>query len=136
MSYSNYLEVQLLDLVFGNTSFVPSGTLWIALSTTDPTEDGSAIVEPVESSGYSRAAITNDKNNWSSAELGSGLLFNVVDITFPTASGDWGIISHFGIFDQQTSGNMYGCGAVNRAKFVYSGESPTMGSGTLRVYTD
>lgn len=136
MSYSNYLEVKLLDQVFGGVSFTPSGTLWIALSTTDLAEDGSTITEPPESSGYTRASIVNTKSGWSGAQLGSGFLYNIVPITFPLASGDWDTISYFGIFDQQTSGNLYGQGAVSRPKFVYSGETPTFSSGSLQLYMD
>jgi hypothetical protein len=136
MSYSNYLEAKLLDSAFGGVPFIPSGILWIALSNTDVGEDGSTITEPPFASGYSRAFITNDKSNWSSAEVGSGFLYNVVPITFPSASGDWGTISYFGVFDQQTSGNLYGAGNINRPKFVYSGDTPIFASGHLYMYMD
>ncbi len=106
MSFTNFLEHAVLDYVFGLTSYVPSGTLYVGLSTTTPTEAGGNFTEPA--SGYARVAVTNNKTNWSTATQNgtSGEIHNRTTITFPTSSGNWGTITHAGLFDHSGAGNL------------------------------
>lgn len=46
---------------------------------------------------YSRVSCFGS-GNWDTPVNGRG--FNTNDIVFPTATADWGVITHFGIFDQ------------------------------------
>ena len=45
MGFTNYLEQALLDYAFGQTSFTPSGVLYVGLSTTTPSEDGTNFTD-------------------------------------------------------------------------------------------
>ncbi len=139
MSFTNYLENRILDYVFGQTAITSSGTLYIGLSTTTPGEDGSSFTEP--SSGYARAAIPNVKaatSGWSSAvQLStSGEIHNQGTITFGTATGPWGTLTHAGIWDSLTNGNLLTASALGVQKSPTSGDVVSFASGTITIRLD
>jgi len=43
--FSNYWENKILDHIFGKGSYAPP-TIYVGLSTADPTDDGSGLAEP------------------------------------------------------------------------------------------
>jgi hypothetical protein len=99
MSLSNVVENEmLLDFLTRHS------TLYLALSTTDPGEDGSGISEPV-GGGYVRrligdVTITDDE------------LSNDDAITFPISGGDWGLLAYGAIFTQVSGGTFLMSGAA------------------------
>jgi hypothetical protein len=133
-SFSDYLENGLLNYVFGETSFVPSGTLHIALSIADPLDDISGLVEPLAGSGYARAAVVNDKAvGWTVSSAGT--LSNKNDITFPEATGaGWGTITHFAIMSEPTgTAHMLGHADLTVSKVIANGDTPKFSAGDLDI---
>jgi len=122
-SFGNYLEDKLLDHVVGKTSFTMP-TCYVGLSTADPTDDASGNAEPAD--GYARVA--TDGDDWNASSGGS--ISNAEDITFPEASGDWGTITHFALWDAATVGNMLAHGALASSKHIESGEIAKFAGGT------
>lgn len=127
---SNYLELEILDHIFGKGAYTPP-TIWVALSTTDPTEDGSGKTEP-SGNGYARKSTA--AADWQTAS--GGATQNVNDITFAEASGSWGTIAYFMLYDAETSGNMLYFGAVNPTKAIGSGDTAKFAAGDLDVSED
>jgi hypothetical protein len=139
MSYTNFLEHASLDHVFGGTTFTASGTLYVGLSTTTPAEDGTNFTEPATASGYARVGIINNKTNWSTASQvsTSGEVHNRTAITFPTSTGNWGTITHFGIFDNPTTGNLYLQAALSGGpQTININNQISFSSGTLKIRMD
>lgn len=141
MSFTNYLEHATLDYLFGATAFTPSGTLYVGLSTTTPGEDASSFTEPAGASGYARAAIPNVKastSGWSSAaQLStSGEIHNQGTISFGTASGNWGTITHAGIWNSLAGGNLLTQSALALQKTPTSGDVVTFPSGAISIRLD
>lgn len=101
---SNYLENALVNAVLRNTTYTSPATVYVALFTTNPNEDASGT--EVSGSNYSRMAVTF-------AAPSNGSTSNSALITFPTPSGAWGTITHFGIFDAASSGNLLWYGALD-----------------------
>lgn len=139
MSFTNYLEHATLDLMFGATAFTPSGTLYVGLSTTTPGEDGSNFTEP--SSGYARASVPNVKaatSGWSSAaQLStSGEIHNQGTISFGTATGPWGTITHAGIWNSLVGGNLLTANALTVQKAPTSGDIVSFPSGAITIRLD
>ncbi len=138
MSFTNYLEHATLDYLFGQTSYTPSGTLYVGLSTTAPTEAGANFTEPNATGGYARVAVTNNKTNWSVAsQVGtSGTISNNTAITFPEASG-WGTVSYFGLFDGSgVSANLLVQSQLAVAKTVGPNDVLRFSSGNLVIRMD
>jgi hypothetical protein len=129
-SFSDYWENKILDHVFGKSSYSPP-TIYVALSTADPTDDGSGIAEP---SGNGYARVQTQASNWNAASSGS--LDNANDITFPEATGNWGTISHFALFDAASEGNMLAHGSLSASKAIGSGDTAKFAAGDLDVSLD
>lgn len=138
MSWTNYLEKEILDHVFGcgTRDFSPPSDLYVFLSKADPGEDGSAIDEP-SGGGYSR--VGTDEGDWNAAVTGGdgkGLVDNANLVDFGTASGDWGDITHFGVADDPTAGNVLMSAALTTPKTVQNGDPVRFPTGDLQATLD
>lgn len=130
-SFSDFWELEILDHVFGKGSYTPPTNIFIALSTADPTDSGGSIAEP---SGGSYARKSTAPADWDAAVAGA--LDNANAITFVTATGSWGTISHFALFDALTGGNMLAHGTLSTSKTIGSGDTASFAAGDLDVSLD
>jgi len=62
-SFTDFLENELLDHVFGNAAYTSPATLYIGLSTSTITDAGGNVTEPVGGS-YARVPVTNNATNF------------------------------------------------------------------------
>ena len=135
-SFTDYLEVQILDHVFGRTTFTAETGVHVALSTTTPTDAGGNFTEPV-GSGYTRVSADNDKTTWSNATSGTSTVDNNIAVTFPQATGDgWGTVTHFGIYDTYAGGYLLGWGELTSPRSITDGDTPHFASGDLDISLD
>jgi hypothetical protein len=130
-SFGNFLENELLDHVFMKGSYTPPTSIYIALSTADPTDSGGSIAEPT---GGSYARKSTAGADWDAAA--SGALDNANAITFAEATGSWGTITHFALFDHLTAGNMLAHGALSASKTISDGDTASFAVGDLDVSLD
>jgi len=126
-SFGDFWEDEVLDHLFGKGSYTPP-TIYVALSTADPTDDASGIAEP-SGNGYARVATAG--SDWDAAS--GGALANAEAITFPTASGSWGTITHFALFDAATAGNMLAHGELGASQAITLNEIPRFPAGDIDV---
>lgn len=131
-SFSNYLELELLDHVFGAAAYSAPATLYVALFTATPSDAGGGT--EVSGNNYSRVSVTNNSTNFPAAS--SGAKSNGAAITFPQASGSWGVVTQFGIFDASTSGNLLVWGDLTASKTVDSGDTVSFAIGDLDITLD
>jgi len=129
-SFGDYAENKILDHIVGKTSFTMP-TAYIALSTADPTDDGSGMAEP-SGNGYARVATTGA--TWDAAS--SGATANAAIISFPTATGSWGTITHFAIFDASTSGNMLAHGELDTPTAISTNQIARFAIGAFDITLD
>lgn len=125
-SLSNYAENKLLDHVFKVTSFTVPTNIYVGLSTADPGEAGAGLAEP-SGNAYARVQM----NSWSAASSRANA--NAGTVTFPTATGSWGTITHYAIFDASTGGNMLGYGTLTTANAVVNGNIVVFAIGEIDV---
>ena len=123
---SDYLEIKWLDHVFHNTAFTVPTNIYIALSTTLPTDAGTNVSEP-GAGNYARKV----HNTWNIAATRK--VTNNGVITFNTANGSWGTISHYAIYDAITAGNFLGFGSLSVSKSVVSGNTPSIADVEIEV---
>ena len=126
-SISDYLENALLDHVLKVGTFAVPTNIYIALSTTDPLDDASGLTEP---SGGSYARILC--NVWDAAA--SRRTQNTAQITFATATGAWGEVTHFAIVDALVGGNMLAHGMLFEHRIVTTGKTILFKAGELDIY--
>lgn len=138
---TDYAENKLVDAVFRGQALGAPATFYVALFTT-ACSDAAAGTE-VSGGSYARVAVTSSLANWAGTQsAGSttassgtgGATSNNAAITFPSPTANWGSVTHFGIFDASTAGNMWVCQALTASKSVNSGDSaPAFNAGALTV---
>ncbi|MBM4029195.1 MAG: hypothetical protein FJ280_27925 [Planctomycetes bacterium] len=129
-SFSDYAENKILDHLFGKGNYTPP-TIYVGLSTTDPGDSGAGLSEP-SGNGYARVVTT--PADWNAAA--GGLLDNAHAITLGPATGDWGTLTHFALFDAAGGGHLLLHGALVHPKTIESGDSARFAGGELTVTLD
>lgn len=129
-SFSDYWENEILDHLFNKSTYTPP-TIHVGLSATDPGDDGAGLSEP-NGNGYARVQM--EAADWNMAT--GGLLDNASVITFNTATGNWGMLTHFALFDAASGGNMLAHGTLVEAKVIGSGDTARFAAGALDVTLD
>jgi len=122
---SDYLENKVLDHVLGTTSYTMPATVYIGLSTGSFADDNSGT--ELSGFGYARQSVAFDA-------AASGTTDNTAAIDFPTASGgSWGTVSHWGLFDASSAGNLLIHGSFTASKTVADGDILRIAAGELDI---
>lgn len=133
--FSDYLELELLDHVFGGGDYARPGTLYMALFTAAPSDSGGGT--ECTGGSYDRADITNNATNFPAASgTNPARKSNGTAITFVQASAGWGVVTHWGIFDANTTGNLLVWGALTASKTIDAGDTPSFAIGDLDIDLD
>lgn len=121
---SNYLENALVNAVLRNTSFTSPTTTYLALYTSDPTDADTGT--EISGGSYQRQPITFGAPS-------NGVSTNSSAIEFPQATANWGTITHVGIRDAVTSGNLLFHTPLDASKVINNGDIFKITSGNLSV---
>jgi len=121
---SDYLENEILDHILGTGAYTMPTTVYVGLSTGSFGDDNSGT--ELTGNNYARVSAT-----FSAAA--SGTTSNSAAIEFAAATGSWGSVSHFGIFDASSSGNLLIHGAFTTAKTIASGDILKISTGDLDI---
>jgi hypothetical protein len=124
---SNYLENKLLDHVLRNTSYNSPTTVYVGLYTSDP-GDGNTGTE-VSGGSYARQVL-----NVTTAS--GGIVTSSADVTFPQATGSWGTVSHIGLLDALSSGNLLMHTPLTTSRAIESGDILKISTGNLTAALD
>ena len=122
--FSNYLENALINVTLRATSYTSPTTVYVALYTSDPTDADTGT----ECSGtsYARQSVTFSSPS-------NGATSNSAAVEFPQAGGSWGTITHIGIRDASTAGNLLYHTALDASKTIATGDVFRIASGSLTV---
>lgn len=132
-SATNYTENALLDGFLGDDHTSAFGaTVYLALFTATPGDTGGGT--EVSTGSYARVSMTNNDTNWPNAS--SGQKPNGTVITFPTASADWGTVTHWGVYSASTAGTLYWYGTIGTSRDVVNGDGVFFPVGGLIVTLD
>lgn len=130
--FTDAVEQDILNGLLQDPSWAGYATLYVALSSTTPTEAGGNFTEP---SGGSYARVSTAAADWNAASgTAPATKDNSATITFPTATADWvagADLTHFGLYDASTAGNLVTWGPLGTAKPVLDGDTPSFGAGAL-----
>lgn len=126
---SDYLETKILNHVLRNTAYTSPGTsVYVSLHTADPTDAGTGT--EVSGTGYARVQVTA----WDAPA--SRATQNTNAITFAQAGSNWGTVTHIGIWDASSAGNLLFHGALTTSKAVPSGVTFSIAAGDLDITLD
>jgi len=129
-SLSDFAENELLDHLF-NAAYTPAATVYIGLSTADPTDDGSGITEP-SGNGYARESIAF------SAAASRKVVQNGA-VEFDQATGAWGEITHWFVCDHLTNAtfgtnvNLLAHGSFSSSFSPVAGNTPSIATTEVEI---
>ena len=121
---SDHSEALLLDWLMTNGTATRPTAWYVALYTAAPSDSGGGT--EVSGNGYSRQAVT-----FAAATSPGGTTSNTGDITFTASGGDWGTITHIGIHDASSGGNLLWHGAMTASKTVADGDTLQFSTGNI-----
>ena len=138
-------EVKLLEHIFGRAKLDIPGNLYLGLHSGTPTEASPSTGE-VSGSGYSRVHIVDNQHGATTSsssnmftKFGFGTndsLTNESAIDFGEATGSWGAIGHYSIWDDYSStgvGNCLMIGALSSEISVGSGDQFRIAAGEFNI---
>jgi len=121
---SNYLENALINATLRNTTYTSVATIYVALYTSDPTDADTGT--EVTGGSYTRTAVTF-------AAPSNGVSLNSADVTFPTCTAAWGTVTHIGLRDASTAGNLLYHTPLDVSKAITTGDVFKIATGNLSV---
>jgi hypothetical protein len=123
---TNFSEKKILDHLLKTASYSPPATVYLGLSTANPTHDGSGWADPTYT-GYARKAITF-------AAAGSRAIAQTGAVTFDKCTGGSSTVGWWGVWDQLASGgNLLAYGALSVSKTIVNNNTPSVASGQATV---
>lgn len=124
---SDYLELKFLDHFTGTASTSAPAAVYLGLSTASINDDASGT--ELSGNNYTRKAITF-------ASAASGSISSNAAVEFNAATGSWGTVSHWGIWDASTGGNLLYHGAFTTGKAIATGDILKVASGSITITAD
>ena len=121
---SDYAENKVLDVLGANATFTAPSNVYLGLSTGSFADDDSGT--ELTGNNYSRVSV-------SFGAAASGTMSNDAAIEFAAATGSWGSVSHWGLYDAASSGNLLVHGSFTTAKTIASGDVLKVATGDLDI---
>jgi len=121
---SDYAEKLLLDFLMTTGTATRPTNWYVALYTAAPSDSGGGT--EVSGAGYARQSVAFD-----AAATPGGTTSNSADVSFTAAGGNYGTVTHLGIFDASSSGNLLWHGALTADKTVEDGDTITFTAGNI-----
>jgi hypothetical protein len=121
---SDYAEKLILDWMMTTGSATRPTNWYVGLYTAAPSDAGGGT--EVSGSGYAREPVT-----FAAATSGTGTTSNTGIVSFTASGGNWGSITHIGIHDAASAGNLLWHGSLAAAKNVQDGDSLEFAVGNI-----
>jgi len=121
---SDHSENLLLNWLMTTDSVTRPTAWYLALFTAAPSDSGGGT--EVSGSGYSRQTIA-----FGTASGTGGTTSNTGDVSFTASGGSFGTVSHVGIFDASTGGNLLWHGAMTASKTIADGDTLEFSTGNV-----
>lgn len=110
-------------------------TVYVALCVQQPDAgyDGTVLqtIEPPTVAGYARVSLDMSTVRWTQGANGTST--TAIDLSWAQASADWGILNHYALCDDPTSGNLICWGELSAEVLVTTGDTVTMPTGYIAL---
>ena len=119
---SDFAENELMDHIF-NVAYPTGGTMYVGMGTGG---DDTGLTGEPSGDNYAREIIT----------FGAAATRKITQaalVTFNQASGSWGTMGYYGIFDAISGGNMLGWAQMNTPKPVVNGNTPSIANAEIEI---
>lgn len=135
MPLGNEVAQNLLQVLLGGAAPSVPGTWWIGLSMADaePGLDGDSAVEPDPATGYARVAVPNTSTYWVADPAHPRQVANAQPVTFAPASGSWGALGWWCLYEQATGATVRAYGSLSGYTDPQPGQALQFAAGELLV---
>ena len=114
MSLSNTFETNVLTWMFTASAVTRPTSWYLALFTSNPDEDGSGTEVSGTGTAYARQSV--------SFTVSGNTASNSAAVEFPTATASYGTVTHVGVYDASTAGNLIAYAALTTSKAIDTGD--------------
>lgn len=133
---SDVRAAAVLNALYNGGSVGAPSNYYVALSTTQPEDDGTNVTEPsgTAAAGYARLAVAKNTTNFPTTT--GRTISNGVDLTFtdPAAGDDWGVIGWYALYSAASGGTFEGWGEFGDTLSVTDAlTGPVIPAGTLII---
>ena len=128
MSLSNTFETHTLQYLFTTASVTRPTAWYIALFTSNPAEDVSGTEVSTSGTAYARQSAT--------FTVSGNEATNSAAIEFPTATASYGTVTHIGVYDASTGGNLIAYAALTTSKAIDTGDVLRLPANDLDITMD
>ena len=134
--FTNYLEDKVIVHLFGGTAYTAPTTWYAGLQTAAPSD--SAGGTEVSGGAYARQAIS-----WTITSGGTAQASNTSALEWPASTTDWGTVTHCGVYDSLTGGELTAFEELTKTDFttanpktVNTGDIMKIDAGNLKLQLD
>lgn len=151
---TDFMENKFIDWFFRGQAIGITGasaaagtgptSLFVGLLTSSPADAGGGT--EVTGGSYARVSVTSSLTNWAGTQAAastvassgsSGTTSNNAAITFPAPTANWGTVTHWGIWDAASGGNLLIYAPLNVSKTVNNGDAaPSFAAAALTFQAD
>ena len=128
MSLSNTFETTVLTWLLTNSAATRPTAWYIALFTSNPAEDASGTEVSTSGTAYARQSAT--------FTVSGNEATNSAAIEFPTATASYGTVTHIGVYDAASAGNLIAYAALTTSKAIDTGDVLRINSAELDITMD
>lgn len=128
MSLSNTFETTVLTWLLTNSAATRPTAWYVALFTSNPAEDASGTEVSTSGTAYARQSVT--------FSVSGNTATNTAAIEFPTATASYGTVTHVGVFDASSAGNLIAYAALTTSKAIDTGDVMRIPASDLDVTMD
>jgi hypothetical protein len=121
---SDYAEKLLLDWSMTTGSATRPTAWYVALYTAAPSDSGGGT--EVSTGGYARQSVT-----FGAASSPGGTTSNTNTVSFTASGAGYGTVTHIGIFDNVSGGNLLWHGSMTASKTVADGDTLEFSIGNI-----
>lgn len=128
MSFSNYLETEILDHVFGGAAYTAPATMYLALYTVAPTDSTAGTEVTTTGTAYARQTVA--------FTVSGNTASNTAAIEYATATANYGTVVAVGVLDASTGGNLMAYASLSASKAIETGDVFRVPAGDLDISLD
>ena len=128
MSLSNTFETRVLTWLLTGDAVTRPSSFYVALFTSNPDEDASGTEVSTSGTAYARQSV--------SFSVSGNTATNSAAIEFPTATASYGTVTHIGVFDASTAGNLIAYAALSTSKAIDTGDVLRLPANDLDITMD
>ena len=91
----------------------------------------------VSGNGYARIAVSSADGSWSAPSGTPRAIANASTLYFsPNPTAGWGTVTHFGVYDALSGGNLLYWAALGTSKTVNAGDTVSFPAGAITISED